>query len=668
MSGPPTMGRSSGSTGLPARPVLSAALLSSIQERVTTSRIGQGVGRVGNMVGGVVGDVAGEVGAFAKKNIIEKIDITNRRRRKVFADDDEDIEAIRIREEQLMRQNEEEVLASLPQEYFTENYDSVTGLLVALPGDVDDAYIATLISNKEDVLSVVNQKLFNKVMANYNQFVQAMTSIHDLGVDIKQSTSSCKAGRQTLRTLQEALAFGAINILDNFKRRQTWEQVLQDLDAIQELQRVEVELKKTLAAGQYPETISLCLDVRDMVQYCTARFTCALDLDRTLQSIYQVVQERLDNALFETCRSWNAGIYEKVLSAHRLLGKTSYLAEKLQPLFVEQIESECKNIILAHALLSEEAMMRAETLKKLQAIRELCTHVKGEHFTNCLLTVLEYLTDLMLSHYEMSSWHEVHKDEPAIAMALAKFTKAMWDRMQRQVSIMVDSVNFSSFKIDDFLKFLDGIAQFLEIGEAFGGSAAFKLRTAVTASTKTYFEAFHRSRLEDLRTMLDNENWNKVPVTPTFTVLDVKEFRAALTILDNAIYVARNERQNIGTYGAVFVGLRQTGNPFSGMIQYATRRRGPLVQTKDDDSDDEAPELFADSVEEDDTPTIKRKTQQGDARGGPVLANTTINVVRTLAKYLHMMKTLQHISPDVFAGTVQLVEYYVFSVYSFFWV
>lgn len=83
-----------------------------------------------------------------------------------------------------------------------------------------------------------------------------------------------------------------------------------------------------------------------------------------------------------------------------------------------------------------------------------------------------------------------------------RFKKTMWDSMQRQVSTIFGSPNLAAYKIDDFLKVLDGVFQFVDIGEGFGSSVASNLRSTIVQQSKAIFENFHRNRAEEFRTMV----------------------------------------------------------------------------------------------------------------------------------------------------------------------
>ena len=54
------------------------------------------------------------------------------------------------------------------------------------------------------------------------------------------------------------------------------------------------------------------------------------------------------------------------------------------------------------------------------------------------------------------------------------------------------------------------------------------------------------------------------------------------------------------------------------------------------------------------------------SRDGPILTNTTLNVLRYLGKYMQMMNSLRPIAFDVLLAMSQLFEYYTYAVYVFF--
>lgn len=62
----------------------------------------------------------------------------------------------------------------------------------------------------------------------------------------------------------------------------------------------------------------------------------------------------------------------------------------------------------------------------------------------------------------------------------------------------------------------------------------------------------------------------------------------------------------------------------------------------------------------------KNKTETESKLSGPILANTTITVLRHCGKYLQMCRLLKPIALDVILCMCQLYDYYLFNVFQFF--
>jgi hypothetical protein len=258
---------------------------------------------------------------------------------------------------------DEELLSKIPDEYYREGYDVLSNTLSKMPHDFDEAYLDKLIEEKEAVLEVLNGRLFTRVMSSYGSFVQGMTQIGELSGDLQQSTIMCKNGRRNLQSVKEQLTRGGVIILAAFRRRQNIAFIIQDMMQIRSLLVFQQVLQKCLHAGDYPKTIETCLEARKTVSRCS-RYTVVRELDLELQGVYNNVASRLDKALFDICRNFTPDNYEGLISAYKLLGSTSRIAEKLQSNFVDPIESDTKSIVVAHVLQSVENIKFVESIKK----------------------------------------------------------------------------------------------------------------------------------------------------------------------------------------------------------------------------------------------------------------------------------------------------------------
>ncbi|KAM9955754.1 hypothetical protein ACTFIW_001959 [Dictyostelium discoideum] len=621
---------------------------------------------------------------------------------------------------------EEEFLKITPAGFFDPKFDTTQFILDLLPPNVNNSssefsiFLDSNVKQFTRAMDYVNSKLYNRVRENYTEFVQGMSQIHEIGVELQRSTVMCSNGRRTLSQTKKNLTQTAFIIMSKYTKRNLLTKMYMDLSQIREIVHLERLLKQTLSDGDYPATIKYYLECRRTITQ-HLHYNCVPDLDKNLQEIYHVVQERIDKDFLISCRDFNSTTYSRVFQAYKLLGRANRILDKLQSYFVDPIEPETRNIVYSHVLLAEENIMNPERVKGL-SYKELCRELKDDHFVNCLLAVFEYLCDLMASLYLMNQFHMVnqfHEESKIfedITAALTRFKTTIWDTMQKQVSYLLAPRKLSNFKIDDFLLVLNSVTKISEIGEEFSGHPSHQLKQLIINQSKTYLDNFHRTRVDDLRTMLENEPWNSIPVGADFNAKT--ELR-----LNKKQKVSHTDRLR---GDQLFQSIKEKGNPFSELISYK-KNRLPSNQTSptlkststtttttttptttttnqnkkdtkskdNEDSDDENEELKQDYIQEDqdsddddnnnDNQSIKKKKEKkqkekekqdnsyGGGGGGSSGANetlvlvssATISFVRYIGKYLEMMEMLPHISVDIFNSICQLVEYYMYTVYSF---
>lgn len=209
---------------------------------------------------------------------------------------------------------DEELINSIPDDYYREGFDVLSHTLSKMPADFDEAYLDKLIEEKEAVLEVLNGRLFTRVMSSYGAFVQGMTQIGELSGDLQQSTIMCKNGRRNLQSVREQLTRGGVLVLATFRRRQNLALIIQDMLQIRSLLVFQQVLQKLLHVGDYPKTIETCLEARKTVARCS-KYTVVRELDLELQGVYNNVASRLDKALFDICRNFTPENYEGLVSS-----------------------------------------------------------------------------------------------------------------------------------------------------------------------------------------------------------------------------------------------------------------------------------------------------------------------------------------------------------------
>ena len=258
-----------------------------------------------------------------------------------------------------------------------------------------------------------------------------------------------------------------------------------------------------------------------------------------------------------------------------------------------------------------------------------------------------------------------------IRLGLERFGKVVWDAMQKIVVSLLKNASLVHYKIEPFLAVLDAVSKLIEFGDEFsGGTAATHLQACILQESRSYFHNFHKKKLEDLRTMMDNERWEPMPVHSGFAPEDIREIRhfiehkdeaASRSTLSSLSHTSLLQR-NIGEQGGVsaLASLNSSGNPFS-------ERKSTFY---DQDSDEEDEELKQDFVAEEgvaeEVAQLNAQKVEPEIGTGASVTITCVNVVRYIGNYLQMMKILQPIAFEVFQGVQQLYQFYLYTVFFFF--
>lgn len=99
----------------------------------------------------------------------------------------------------------------------------------------------------------------------------------------------------------------------------------------------------------------------------------------------------------------------------------------------------------------------------------------------------------------------------ALLRSLALGRGAVWVEMQRQLSAALVGLPTASFGLPELLRLLGSAELFMRLGHAFSGEPATVLRASVRTKAGSFYAAFHRERLDELRLRLEGELWQKLP-------------------------------------------------------------------------------------------------------------------------------------------------------------
>ncbi|XP_033120612.1 syndetin-like [Anneissia japonica] len=598
---------------------------------------------------------------------------------------------------------EAEVINSIEQVYFSdETFDSSQYELEKLAEDEKPSLI--VINEDRDrlraQLQAVSKKVSDVVLENHSAYTKELQRVTDLQASLQTANVICTNGRRQLEVSKQGFTISSLSIMANYRKKQQLLSLMKSLHTIKTLQRTDIRLREMLEEEDYPGAIQLCLECQKAAS-TFRHYTCISELSSKLQDTLEMIEEQLDQALAKTCNTFDTSHYQKVQRAYRLLGKTQTAMDQLHMHFTSAIHNTAFTIVLGYVeLVSGSSDTRFQKMQ----YKDLCSYITGDTFIPCMVDLCKALWDVMRSYYKTMEWHEDFESEVQtpeteadtgsissnveasfnrkyIQKKLAHGLSRIWQDVQQKVKFFLLGTDLSFFKYDDFIFVLDIINRLILIGEEFCGSKSEDIQKSIRTQTINYFKNYHRARMDELCIFLENEGWELCPVRVNFSIHHLQEFKFMQLLNsqrteDNMLEIDKLQMNVFKRF--------ETGSPFDrqilddteDVIQTVEMNNGDGGHSSNDDSDSDVPdELKQDFIDEQtgENPT-KRKLSQVKKRPehvlgreiSPILANTTLNVLRLVGKYMQMMSVLTPIAYDVVLCMSQLFDYYLYAVFTFF--
>ncbi|XP_038044483.1 syndetin-like [Patiria miniata] len=600
---------------------------------------------------------------------------------------------------------EAEIIDSIEKDYFNdEDFDGSEFELLKMP-ELEKIELGKLTADRDRLRrqrQAVSKKVSDVVLENQSSYSRELQRVTDLQASLQTANIICTNGRRQLAMAKQGFTVASLSILANYRRRQQLLSLMKSLHTIKTLQQTDIRLREMLEEEDYPGAIQLCLECQKAAS-TFRHYKCITELSSKLQDTLEMIEEQLDQALAKTCINFDVKHYEKVQTAYTLLGKTQTAMDQLHMHFTSAIHNSAFTIVVGYV----ELMSGSEdtNFQKMQ-YKDLCSHVTTDTYIPCLVDLCKALWEVMKSYYKTIEWHEANED-PISPMAKEQIEEAVgtdmeasfnrryiktklehgltriWQDVQQKVKIFLLGTDLSNFKYDDFIHVLDLVNRLIRVGEEFCGSKSESLHDSLRQQSLNYFKNYHRSRLDELQMFLENEGWELCPVKANFTITNLHEFRfVRLTSMaprgDSSNQSSPSTRS--GTRDSFFNRFGDHGSPFDQRMD--DEEAEDMIGTNgvediddeshgNDDSDDsdvpdELKQDFIDELTEEKPTRSLRKRRSLNKGPVPILANTTLNVLRLFGKYMQMMAVLKPIAFDVVLCMSQLFDYYLFAVYTFF--
>lgn len=347
-------------------------------------------------------------------------------------------------------------------------------------------------------------------------------------------------------------------------------------------------------------------------------------MDFTIDEIY--FKEEKDftlDYLFDTTETSDSLVEHKNRLEKLLLNVTRRVSDLIlshQPTYVSELQriADLQRSITESTKLCAQGRSCLRLLLQAPSIIE--QYEKREALTNLLNSLLA-INDLRKSVLEIQNTIndfpkaiELCKNNKALLTSCERF-KCVTD-MKRKLGLLILNHDFSSYRFDEFIKILSIIDLAMQIGnELCGCSSPEDLRDCVSTQALNFFNAYHKSSMDELKMFLENELWEMVPVKSDFKLVQLKEF----SFLRNS------------------------------------------------DSDEDASDEYLTSEDEDEEqPSISSKRYTLTTKSGPVLTNSSLNVLRLFGRYIQMMRFLEPIAYEILKRIYNLLDYYTIVVYKKF--
>lgn len=451
------------------------------------------------------------------------------------------------------------LIQSLDKLYFEdENSFNLKHLTDKLPANLTSENLLEYKANLEKVLNVVSRRVSELILSHQPTYVDELQRIANLQKSITDSIRVCTQGRSCLRFIKEGAAKNGSIIVEHHKERETLAKILESLTSINALRKSISEIRSLIDSQEdFPKAIQMCKDGISLLA-SFRKYKCVNELGSKLNDTIELIGEQVDTVLASMCLAYNPKTYSKLQEAYKLMDRCEVAVDQMLMHFCSAINSQAHNIVIRHISKSvnvnnSEDKQLSPNLKR--DFQELCKMLPSSQYLDCLLDMCTTFWFIMLNYKRILKWHQVpsleymeesENDSEAELTVQAnirgqrnceEFKKAyveqklmsglsrLWYDMKRKLSQVLLSHDFSGYRFDEFIKFLSIVELVIRIGNEFCGTQSSEdLCDCVNVQALNFFNAYHKSSMDELKMFLENELWEMVPVKSDFKLVQLREF------------------------------------------------------------------------------------------------------------------------------------------------
>nr|CDS30580.2 protein dopey 1 [Hymenolepis microstoma] len=503
----------------------------------------------------------------------------------------------------------------------------------------------------------------------------------------------CIEARRSLETLMRTIVEPRAIVIRNSRRRLRLKSVLETLKRIQALQNSVKNVNKLISEHKFCEAISMHRKICQITDDFKA-FNCAESLQQSLRTVNMKIDDALDDVLAESCENFNPESYSLIQKAYERLGSTMTIVAQLQLHYTAKIHVRAAKVVLEFT-----GANFSEDYKNIAEFERLCESLPVNSLVRVLSKLAKALWSILVCYHRTALWHEcaaqsikddaagvgsatnndqdlegdsevIHSPEMVrqwhgyVASKLSPNRGRVWMDVVSRVKPLLSSIanNAKQLEFEEIVATLNIVNLLVRVGKEFAGHMSFDLLEVLKNSIRGFFGEFHRKHMERLCLFLDHESWEYVPVRHGFSLRDLHEFNALA-----AVFEPSEERSNATESSSLEPASPNREKIFKEPyeckffdLSLGTSEEAE-VKNLEEGSTSLLPETIVNGVD-----SKHDRSSQNAASNNPILASTTIEVLRLLGRYIQMMRLLRPIASDVMHSIGQIFDYYLYVVYCLF--
>lgn len=612
----------------------------------------------------------------------------------------------------------QEIISNIEKPYFAASFDSgryeIESYLQSTFRNlkVIDERLTLLRQRQTAVCRQVSHLILEK-QPFYQAELRKVMKLQELNRD---AYLQCKEARSSLEALSRGLVEPHFLVLRNHGRCLRLKKVMEILRRIRTLKESAAQLDKLIDNGEFLAAIRLHRGSL-LVTEDFRMFRCVDSLQHRLRAAHLRIDDALDTVLAKSCENFDPQLYAIAQEAYERLGSTQTTVAQLQLHYTTAIHIRAARVVASFIRPIADAASpgSAEDLdvsdcQTLADYEKLCKRLPEEALVPCLATLCKSIWNILVCYHCTALWHdneanghvrsgcpkdsseeELLAEERAnssdssgpifnaditrqwhgyVTSKLSSNRGRIWmdisSRVRPLLGTIAEHAQGMTFEaIAAVLNIVNGLAR---VGEEFAGHVSSDLLEVLRNSIQKFFVGFHKKHMERLRLFLDNETWELCPVSANFTLLDLHEFHHFFKTFHRraSTNICANETDEMCRRSA---SERLFREPFTCHL-FDIEDVPDSVRTPVD--------IAAGSVASSSpgSPTLNRKVSLGrhdksatdseSGESGPILASTTIEVLRLIGRYMQMMQLLKPIASEVMHCIGQLFDYYLFVIHNLF--